>query len=137
MKTISEVCKENEEFSLVVKAVVRRIGRESIQDVNEHGISGGFSGFIYYTETVAFWKKYKKIIMKMLENDASDFGVGIVEMVQNFNCLVNTSTKERKPDYTSDEIGRALYGRYNEELDIIYNALAWYAAEIVCRWFEE
>ena len=137
MKTISEVCKENQDYSLVIKAAVRRIGKDSIEDVNAHGIDGGFNGFIYYTETVAFWKKYKKIIMEMLENDASGFGVGIVEMVQNFNCLVNTSTKERTPDYTADEIGRALYGRYNEELDVIYNALAWYAAETVCRMFDE
>ena len=137
MKTISEVCKESPDYSIIIKAVVRRIGTECIEDVNSHGIDGGFSGFIYYSETVAFWKKYKKIIMKMLENDASEFGTGIVEMVQYFNCLVNTSTKDRTPDYTADEIGRALYGRYNEELDVIYNALAWYAAETVCRMFDE
>jgi len=133
MKTISDVCKEYPEFSLVIKAVVRRIGKGSIEDVNNHGIDSGFDGFIYYFDTVAFWRKYRKLILEMLKNDAENCTSGIVEMVQGFNCLMNGNIR----NYSIDEIGRALYGNFDNEQYTIYNALAWYAAETVCRYFEE
>ena len=136
MKTVQEVCKENEQFSSIIHAVIQKIGMESIKDVNNYGMEQGFPGFIYYSETVKFWRKYKKSILAMLKNDTSYWESGIVGMVQNFNCLNNTD-KKTVPEYTEEEIGEALFGRYNPELDIIYNALAWYAAENVCRMFED
>ena len=134
MKTLREVCKENEQFSSIIHAVIRKIGMESIKDVNNYGMEQGFPGFIYYSETVKFWRKYKKEILAMLKNDTNNWGSGIVGIVQSFNCL---NDKGKAPEYTQEEIGEALFGRYNPELDIIYNALAWYAAETVCRMFED
>ena len=76
----------------IVNAVVRRIGRESIHDVVDHGIDGGFGGFIYYTDTVRrslasvkFYNTYKKIILNMAEDLASDMGEDMITMVQGFN----------------------------------------------------
>jgi hypothetical protein len=54
MKTISQVKKQNPDYSALIHAVVSRIGKESIEDVINHGIDGGFRGFIYYTDTVKF-----------------------------------------------------------------------------------
>ena len=93
------------------------------------GAAGGFGGFIYYSETVAFARKHRSEIVKSIEELADDLGEGVLEMVQNFNCI--------KGDYTTTEIGKALYGRYDEEYDYIYNALAWYALEEVAYEFAE
>jgi len=135
MKSIKTVCDEHKDYTTVVKAVVRRIGKESITEVNEHGIKSGFSGFIYYNDTIKFWRKYRKLIVKMLEDDIENPRENIVEIVRRFACLVDNRTDE--PYYATYEIGQALYGKYNQSLDIIYNALAWFAAETVCRWFDE
>ena len=51
-----------------------------------------------------------------------------LEMVQGFNGL---------KDYTADEIARALYGRFDDDLTVIYNTFAWYALEETAyRWGE-
>lgn len=113
----------------LARAVVKQFGDdeafiESAPDVVNHGINGGFSGWIYYTETTAFARKNRAAITELAEELASDFGMGTLEMVQGFNCL-------GKEDYSTNEIGRALYGRGDDTQ--ILNALAWFAAEEVCR----
>lgn len=127
MKTTAQAIADSGLDSRVVRAVVRRIGRESIEDVNRHGIAGGFSGFIYYSDTVNFWRKYKAEIITMLEDLCSDLGEGLLETV--FNWLDG--------DWSTTEIGAAIYGKYSADFDVIYNALAWFAAEEVCRAFED
>ena len=44
MKTIKKVVEENQDYRRLINAVVSRIGKESINDVNNHGINGGYSG---------------------------------------------------------------------------------------------
>lgn len=46
MKTKKQVLIENSEYSTLINAVINRIGLDSVNDVNKHGISGGYSGFI-------------------------------------------------------------------------------------------
>jgi hypothetical protein len=128
--TITEATKYlDADQKTLVRAVIRRIGMESIWDVNNYGINGGFSGFIYTGDTVAFWRKYRHTISAILADDADSMGEDILSLVQSFGCL--------GPDYSLQEIGRALYGNYNSDLDTIYNALAWYAAEWACRLFDK
>ena len=38
---------------------------------------------------------------------------------------------------TTDEVGRALYGNYDEKLLQIYNVFAWGALEEVAHWYED
>jgi hypothetical protein len=114
--------------SLAVK-VSRHCGGKSellsiYRDVCNHGADSGFNGFIYYYETVEFFRKAKNLIIEALAIDCDDLGISIIDMVSGFRCICN--------DWSSDEIGRALYGPYNSDLDVIYNALAWYALEKVC-----
>jgi len=119
------------------KAVILQLGydglteecRETLEDINNHGISGGFSGFIYYTDTILFFKKNRAAIVELVREMAQVFGEDPIEMVANFNCVRPADFEER------EEIARALYGRIKPDDTQIPNALAWFAAEEVARQF--
>lgn len=114
----------------LIRAVVRQLGgwesfKESALDITNHGIDSGFHGFIYYSDTVEFFRKNRSTIIELAKSQADDFGVGLLEMVANFNCL--------RGDYTIDEIGQTLFGTSRQMDDSIANAMAWYAGEEVAR----
>lgn len=118
----------------LVRGVVCQFGGkeaffESAGDVAQYGIGGGYGGFIYYVDTVAFFRKYKTEIVELAENVANEIGDNVAEMIAGFNCI--------KGEYKESDIGKALYGRYNSDYDTLYNALAWFAAEEVCRACED
>lgn len=132
MKTIKTVIQENSEFKTLINAVISRIGKDSIQDVNNHGVDSGFSGFIYYSDTVPFAYRYRKLIIQLLEQDAQEFGIEVSEMVSGFGIFRNN------PMDSDDK--RELYRFLSEtkcKETTIPNLMAWYAAETVCRWFED
>lgn len=136
MKTLKSFIVESHINPKLIRAVVSQLGgwdsfKQSAININNHGINGGFSGFIYYDDTVKFYRKNKALIVNLAEQQACELGDDAVTMVQGFNCLVDVPT--RKPDYTMNEIAKALYGRYDDDLMIIYNALAWFAAEEIAR----
>jgi hypothetical protein len=135
MKTLKQVISENENYSKLIRAVIRRVGIESVEDINSHGIGGGFGGFIYYAETCKFFDTHRKQILEMDQNMAEDCGTGMLEMIQNFNCL--KPHYRSKPDYSQDEIARAIYTGKGEDVTQVKNAIAWFSAEEVCRMFEE
>lgn len=119
---------KNLPHSQLALAVARQVGGKSelleiAQDVNRHGAAGGFNGFIYYSETVGFFRKNKKAIIDLVEEMADDFGKSPQKLVATFQCL----------DCDETEAAKALYGRYDEGFDLIYNALAWFALETVCN----
>ena len=130
MKTKKLVLEENKDYKALVNAVVSRIGLESVSDVNNHGIDGGYGGFIYYSDTHAFAMRYRRFIIPMLEDDAAQMGyANAADFVASFNCLDMDSD-----DYK--DLYRNLGGGRLEQCSVT-NALAWYAAETVCRWFED
>jgi len=126
-----EVIANNSEFKTLINAVINRIGIDSIEDVNNHGISGGFSGFIYYSDTHAFAMRYRKLIVKLLEQQAADFGQEVVEMVSGFGVFRNSpmDNEDKKDLYKYLGGGRPTQGT-------ITNLMAWFAAEEVCRMFD-
>jgi len=134
MKSLkSFVAQSNIEPSLI-RAVVRQIGgweefKERAADVANYGASGGFSGFIYYNDTCAFYAKHRADILALTKDMADQLGEGVLEMVQAFNCLGE--------DYTLDEIGETLYGNKNKHHTQVANALAWFALEEVCRAYDD
>ena len=139
MKTLKQVLKEQpKELHGIIEAVYEDIGKESIEDVNRHGIDGGYGSFIYYCDTIKFWQRYKKEIKIMLSNLADELGENVLDMVRGFNCLSGRNDKDgqRKPFYTIDEIGEVVYGCDDDQSETIQNALAWFAAEEICRMFE-
>lgn len=134
IKTITQLCESTGIPAALVRAVVHQFGgweafKECAHDVSSHGIDGGFHGFIYTSDTKAFAKRNRKAIAEMASAQASEFGMGVMEMIRSFGCFRNYSEKP-----TDEEIGMALYaGREPENSAPVLNALAWYAGEEVCR----
>lgn len=131
MNTLKQFAAQSNNPQLV-RAVVKQIGgwesfQQSAEDVANHGIDGGFCGFVYYSDTVAFATKNMDSIMESLSSDAQEFGFDSVPaFVQSFRCVGK--------DYSQDEIVQALYTRNGGDAKTtVFNALAWYAAETVCR----
>ena len=113
-------------------AVIRQFGgwdnfREKAHDVANHGISGGYCGFIYFDDTVAFTKKHKKQIAENIQQFADEIGESFTKVIANFNCLKNSGITD------DDVITALMYPRSCDEyvLQQVYNALAWYAGETV------
>ena len=106
-------------------------------DCSHHGADSGFSGFIYYHETIAFFMANRKDIVKHMEQTAAELGTDIITMVQNFGVFRNSD----KP--TPSEVGRALWDSSQNDPDLttLYNVFAWYALEEVsntwCRYLDD
>ena len=132
MKSKAQVLKENPTYKTLINAVINRIGIDSVQNVNSHGIDGGFGGFVYYTDTHAFAMRYRKMIVRMLEESADQLGEDVVKMVSGFGVFRNSpmDNDDRK------ELYKYLGGGRNEQ-SAITNVMAWFAAEEVCRMFED
>lgn len=117
----------------LVRNVVKQSGgwdsfKEVAEDISRYGVDGGFGGWTYYTDTVAFWIKNKKEIMETAEQQASDFGQGTLEMIASFGCMKTAETN-------INELAKLLYGSRGDKdiKDVVYNCMAWYAAEEVAR----
>jgi ABC-type long-subunit fatty acid transport system fused permease/ATPase subunit len=98
----------------------------------EYGASGGFSGFIYYSETIAFFKANRQDIISHMEQTASELGTDLISMIREFGVF----RYSEKP--TADEVGKALWDtrKTHPELTSLYNVFAWYALEEVSRtWY--
>lgn len=136
MKAAGQVIRESSIPAGLIRSVIRQLGdRESLQDIARHGIDGGFGGFIYTAETVAFFKRNRTDICSLAEQMADDFGQSAVEMVASFGCLRDQADGE-----TRKAIAKCLYGGpipsgIGEEVHTVANALAWFAAEEVARAF--
>lgn len=99
---------------------------ESALDVARYGANCWYSGFIYYSETCGFFDTNRREILRLLSDNARDFGTNIVDMVNGFSCL---------NDIDKSDIEAILFGF--EPTDEcaetqVKNALAWYALETVC-----
>lgn len=113
----------------LVKVVIKQLeDRTYLEDVVNHGASGGFPGFTYYHDTVAFFRKNKKEIIELAENLANDLGEDVTDMIKNFVCL-------KDYELSNSQIGKVLYGRFSDNGDntTIMNALVWFALEEVAR----
>lgn len=131
MKSKKQVIKDNESYKTLINAVINRIGLDNVENVIRHGIDGGYSGFIYYSDTHAFAMRYRKLIVRMLEEQADDFGQDVVSMVAGFGVFRNSPMdNEDKRD-----LYKYLGGGRNEQ-SAITNVMAWFAAEEVCRMFD-
>ena len=117
----------------LIEAVKEQIGQDDeagydpLQDVYNHGISGGFAGFTYYKDTSEFFAANRQTIIELVKDEAEQFGQDVISFVAGFNCLEDDSE-------TRDEIGRAIYGQPEEDDTQVVNALAWFAAEEVARY---
>ena len=132
MKTKTSVLRENSDYSVLINAVINRVGLDSVEDINRHGIDGGFSGFIYYEETHKFAMRYRKLIKQLLYETAESLGENVLTLVKDFVVFRNDKLdrKEEVDLFAYLSNGRPEQGR-------VTNIMAWFAAEEVCRWFDE
>ncbi len=135
--TLSKLIDSSNIPAKLIRAVVNQIGgwesfTESAPDIANHGIDGGFSGFIYYSDTEPFARRNRALIAEMAAGQANDFGMGTLEMIRGFGCFRHGT----KP--TDEEIGSALYaGKDAKDGLPVLNALAWYAGEEVARAYND
>ena len=117
------------------KAVIEQMGYDVKKDKDEYievfkGIRSaedGYNGFIYYNETIDFWKKNKKEIIQSLKDLAFDLGEkSYLDVVLGFNTF-------KKSNITIDDIVEVIYAdnTNNDYYTTIANALSWYALEQV------
>lgn len=132
-RTIKSFCGFSRINSNLIRAVIRQSGgwsdfQEKARNISNHGISGGFSGWIYYTETCAFYAKNQSLIVELVESQSDEYGYrSAQDMVNGFRSL----------DATLSEIAYTLYCK-NRPHDIqVANALAWFAAEEVARAYND
>ena len=120
--TKQELLKAYPERKPLIQAIFKTLTKDNLKDVSNYGIDGGFSGFIYYSETSAFYRKFRKIINEMVLNSCKELGYkSPIEMILSFKC-VNEDEE--------NNIGICLYGgKLSEDTILIENALCWYAVE--------
>lgn len=124
----------------LIDAVINQFGgwedfTESAQDVVNNGIDCGYGGFIYHVDTVRFANDNLKSIVSLCKQWAEELGEdGAYSFIAGFNCL---------PDYSADEIAEAIYTHsidddtWDDDFVEVMNALAWFAAEEVCRAYDD
>ena len=130
-RTIKSFCEFSSINSNLIRAVIRQSGgwlafQEMAQDIYNHGIAGGFPGWIYYNETCAFYAKNQSLIIDLIEQWANEINLSPIDFVAGFRCLDAED---------GQNVGKTLYGNKQQHDTIIANALAWFAAEEVARSF--
>ena len=103
----------SEQMTALTQAVVYQLnlmedddGYELHQDILRNGAASGFNGFIYHSETIAFYDANEDAIWDALYNDAANLGQTPMQMIASFA--------------TADQITDAMTFK---------NLLAWYALE--------
>jgi hypothetical protein len=125
----------------LAKCVLNKLGggQEAIsyaQDAANHGADSGFVGFTYYSDTVEFFKKNRKLIVESVNQMANELGESPAEMVINFGCLAGRIKDEREKRKAIEEYRPSAYrclgdGRLTDDDINVANALAWFALEEV------
>lgn len=129
--TIKQAAAEINVSELMLSDISSRVGtwaeyRDGIaREINDHGADCGFSGFIYYYETSAFFCRHSDEILAMLRDLASDVGQTPAEMAAGFRCLSGVVDR--------DTVAAVLaFGRASSDNRVaVQNALAWFALETV------
>ena len=130
MRTTKQAIAQSGIPARLINATIRQLGgRDSLEDVYNHGASGGYCGFTYYNDTSAFFKRNKAEILSLVGSMARELGEQPAAMVASFGCL------KIKPDDSEGmrEVYRCLDGRVNRDDTQVCNALAWFALEEVAR----
>ena len=100
------------------------------EDVTNHGIMGGFSGFTWYTDTEEFYTTNKDSIIQWAKDLNDSFGdnESYLVMIASFEIM-------KKSDFGVDDVAEFIYSG-DEKLEgytVFANNMAWGAAEDVCR----
>lgn len=118
---------ENTSNPSLSRAVIKQFGRwvdwkESASDIANYGAQGGVNGFIYHTDTIAFYEANKGNIHALARQMMDDFGgsPSLCDFVASFGCV----------DLEAYEVEDVmLEGKSSEDYTTVANALAWFALE--------
>lgn len=136
MKSKAQVLRERPEYKTLINGVLSKIDPETeIEMVNNHGADVGIGSFIYYTDTHKFAMRYRKLIVKLLEESADSMGIDVVEMVKGFGVF-SSRAGSAMDNEDKKELYKYLGGGRNEQ-STVTNVMAWFALEEVCRMFED
>jgi len=118
----------------LIAAVYEQNGSwQSIKDVAScySGAAGGFSGFIYYTETTEFYDKNWELIRDVIKEQSLDLG-GVSEMISNFK------NGQELIDVLLEYGWRGIAETGSDEWEVTQfkNTMAWYALEEVAQWVQ-
>lgn len=102
--------------------------KDTLRDVMRGGADAGFSGFIYYNETVPFANKNRDLIVARLHEDVSNYGAdSVVGMIKDWRTFKHYTPREIDAMWAE-----YLTGKDSEDVTLA-NALAWYALETVAH----
>ena len=137
ISTKKEFIKNSHLSEKLINSVISQFGgweifKELAEDVLNIGIDAGFSGFIYYSDTHQFAIKNRALIVAQLEDDADQLGEDVISMVSNFGVF-----RQSKMDADDRKDLYKYLGGGRPEQGTITNVMAWFAAEEVCRMFEQ
>lgn len=139
-KKMSQVIAESGIPAKVIRSTIRQLGgTESLNDIMNHGVNCGFCGFTYTSDLIAFYKRNRKDINRLIEDMAQSLGEGsAAELVASFNGLHDEIKydKQRHSDDTMREIYLCLSGApLSREATVVAPVLAQFACEEVARAF--
>ena len=126
MNTVKQAAAKTNWSETIIRSAIRRLGDKSyLEDITEHGADGGFPGFTYYTDTVAFFKRHRQEITTNLLELADELGEDPVTLISGWRCVSSAAKRE---------IGQVIYGgKLTDKHDEVANAMAWYAVEEIAR----
>jgi hypothetical protein len=117
--------------SKLQNAVLTQIGvtkKEFQNNVSDYrDASAGIPGFVHYSDTHKFALKNQKLIIELLEEDAEQLGIEIVEMVKNFGVFKGEMDKDELKDLYKFLCGQKNADKY--ETNSVLNVLAWLCVE--------
>lgn len=81
-------------MSNIKKHLKENFEQSDLQHIADGGLTGGVSGFIYYSETIEFYDEHEEEIWELLEQDAEDFGYkSITAFIDTFNGDIQSLTE--------------------------------------------
>ena len=115
---------------------------EMIAIYEGHIGDGSASAFIYYTDTVEFFKRHRTAIVELLLYEHEELGCeeGFIESMSTWNCFGRQSNDIRERLELRGMIIRVIAGareKQDEDFTIIENGLTWGAMETISRYFVE
>ena len=72
--------------------LIKNYERSEIDFIANGNLINGVHGFIYYSETVAFYDKHQEEILALVEDLAEEFGVSYGEMIKDLTRGCQTVT---------------------------------------------
>lgn len=111
----------------VIKAVLAQsnLSAQEFCDVANHGADGGWNGFIYYTETEAFYDKNESLINEELENTKdSCYGdeTTMVQMLKGFGRGGDLSIVKADFAYNAEE-DTLDFDEYVFDVDVVWESI--------------